>query len=347
MQLAPLIVFNPRGRDRPQEFRDGAGSPEDGTAPHPPVNFHAYTACVRGSFHTDLQLVLRTHRARPVLLLLRRDPTDALRALRALRAAGRQVAVTFKESGTAQIAGQLTRPTVLKTVLAVLRGADAVLAPTPEGADFARAAGAPRAEFLPTPYPVDDARWDFSVPAEERRGIWVGTREFGVPARQHLAAVLAASRLGEAAGEPVTVVNAEGRPGARLLKTLGFSRRADAPRRFLPAPLPYAEYLRAMARHRFVLQFDRSGVPGQVAGDALLCRLPCVGGDGAVERLAAPDLCGHGRDPGELFGLALNLLSDPTQARGAVDVAQARARETLSFGAVAARLAAFFARPPA
>ena len=198
--------------------------------------------------------------------------------------------------------------------------------------------------MLPTPYPVDDPRWDFSVPTEERRGIWVGTREFGVPSRQHLAAVLAARRLGEAAGEPVTVVNAEGRPGARLLRALGFSRKSDAPRRFL-APLPYAEYLRAMARHRFVLQFDRSGVPGQVAGDALLCRLPCVGGDGAVERLATPDLCGHGRDTGELFGFALNLLSDPTQARAAVDVTQARAQETLSFGAVAARLATFFEQP--
>lgn len=40
-----------------------------------------------------------------------------------------------------------------------------------------------------------------------------------------------------------------------------------------------------MARHKIVLQLDRSHVPGQVAGDALLCRIPCVGGDGAIERI--------------------------------------------------------------
>ena len=40
------------------------------------------------------------------------------------------------------------------------------------------------------------------------------------------------------------------------------------------------------ARHKIVLQADKSAVPGQVAGDALLCRMPCVGGDGAIDRLA-------------------------------------------------------------
>ena len=47
-----------------------------------------------------------------------------------------------------------------------------------------------------------------------------------------------------------------------------------------------------MARHRIVFQLDRSAVPGQVAGDALLCGLPCVGGDGAIDRLVFPELCG-------------------------------------------------------
>src|SRR5438876_10792614 len=45
----------------------------------------------------------------------------------------------------------------------------------------------------------------------------------------------------------------------------------------------YPEYLRDVSRHKIVLQLDRSHVPGQLAGDALLCRIPCVGGDGAIE----------------------------------------------------------------
>ncbi len=336
--VTPVIVFNPRGRDRPQEFPDGAGGPGDPGAAHPPVNFHAYAACARGSFLTDLRDVARADPGRPVLLLLRRDAREGLRVLRKLRAAGRRVAVSFKETGTAQLAAQLAAPTALAPALAALREADAVLAPTPDLAAFARAAGARRVEFLPTPYPVDDPRWDFSAPAGERRGVWVGTREFGVPARNHLAAVLAAVRLAEAAGEPVSVVNSEGRRGAGMLAALGFSPAPGAPRRSL-APLPYADYLRALSRHRLVFQLDRSGVPGQVAGDALLCRVPCVGGDGAVERLAFPDLCGHGRDAGELFALADDLLRDPARAVvGAVG--------SLSFATGAARLAAFFGAPP-
>lgn len=332
--MAPLVVFNPRGRDRPQEFPDGAGRPDDPAAAHPPVNFHAYAACTRGSFLTDLPAVERTDPARPVLLLLRRDARAGLRGLRQLRAGGRRVAVSFKETGHAQLAAQLGSPVALVPALAALREADAVLAPTPELAVFALAAGAARAGFIPTPYPVDDPRWDFShVPAGERRGVWVGTREFDVPTRNHLAALLAAARLAEAAGEHVTVVNAGGRRGARMLTALGFAPVPDAPRRFLP-PLPYADYLRAVSRHRLVFQLDRSGVPGQVAGDALLARVPCVGGDGAVERLAFPDLCGHGRDAGELLALAGEVL------RGAR--LRPAATAELSFAAGAARLAAFF-----
>ena len=42
----------------------------------------------------------------------------------------------------------------------------------------------------------------------------------------------------------------------------------------------YVDYLRVMAAHKIVFQLDTSFVPGQVAGDALICRLPCVGGNG-------------------------------------------------------------------
>ena len=150
---------------------------------------------------------------------------------------------------------------------------------------------------IPTPYPVDDPRWDFAIPPNRRRGIFVGTREFDVPSRQHLAAILAARRLHHLTNESVTVVNPAGRTGARTLAALGFSADPEARMRMLPGTLPYTEYLRAMARHRIVFQLDRSGVPGQVAGDALLCWVPCVGGDGAVEQIAFPSFAGHDKDP--------------------------------------------------
>ncbi len=339
-----------------QEFPDGAGDPllPAVRAAHPPVNFHAYAACVRGSFAIDPGAVLRgTDPARPVLLLLRRDLAGALTVLRRLVAAGRAVAVSFKETGSAQVAAQLARsgaPALLRQIVAEAPGC---LAPTPWLADFFRLAGARgRVEFIPTPYPVDDPRWDFSAAVDSStagptRGIFVGTREFDTPSRQHLAALLAAVQLSERCGVPVTVFNTDGRGGARHLRALGFlPDDEDAPPRlaFHNSRLPYVEYLRLVARHQLVFQLDRSAVPGQVAGDALLARVPCVGGDGAVETLAAPALAGADKSPAQLVECAAAILGDPDTRERAVQDAQARARERLSFGAIAPRLAEFFAR---
>ena len=71
--------------------------------------------------------------------------------------------------------------------------------------------------------------------------------------------------------------------GRRLLGELNFP---EGKLRLIEKWKAYPDYLRDVARHKIVLQLDRSHVPGQVAGDALLCRIPCVGGDGAIERIA-------------------------------------------------------------
>src|SRR5207244_7017643 len=76
--------------------------------------------------------------------------------------------------------------------------------------------------FAPTPYPIEDKRWNFSAPAAEQSGIFVGTREWDVPSRNHFAAVLVARQLCEATGEPVTVVNVGGYKARRLVCELKF-----------------------------------------------------------------------------------------------------------------------------
>jgi glycosyltransferase involved in cell wall biosynthesis len=85
-------------------------------------------------------------------------------------------------------------------------------------------------------------------------------------------------------------------------------------------------------------------VPGQVAGDALLCRIPCVGGDGAIERIAFSKTCGEGRSINEIASMALDLLKDPDLRKAVVSEPQERARERLSFEAVCSQLAKFFAQ---
>ena len=98
-----------------------------------------------------------------------------------------------------------------------------------------------------------------------------------------------------------------------------------------------------MARHKIVLQLDSSHVPGQVAGDALLCRIPCVGGDGAIERIAFSKTCGEGRTINEVASMALELLKNVELREVVVAESQQRARERLSFETVRTQLAKFFA----
>jgi hypothetical protein len=85
-------------------------------------------------------------------------------------------------------------------------------------------------------------------------------------------------------------------------------------------------------------------VPGQVAGDALLCRVPCVGGNGAIDRLAFPDSCGFNRSIAEIGQIAARLLTDRTGYETNVSNMETVAARHLSFKVVAEQLRAFFAR---
>src|SRR5438128_12686383 len=106
----------------------------------------------------------------------------------------------------------------------------------------------------------------------------------------------------------------------------------------------FPDYLREIARHKIVLQLDRSRVPGQVAGDALLCQTSCVGGDGAIDRLVFANFCGEGRTTAQLKTIALELLKNTAGRATAIVETQWRAAERISFRAVQRQLASFFER---
>lgn len=325
-----LAVLNPGGKDPEQHFPDFAGMPDDRV--HAPINYHAYAACTGGAFYHLTAAV--SPGQRQVLLLLRRDLKACLKALQALKQRGHVVAVSWKESGLHQVADQLNDAANLALFQEILSLADGALSSTPDLVTFYQASGARYVEFIPTPYPVDDPRWDFSVKPEERRGVFLGTREWDVPSRNHLLALRVALSL----KQPLTVVNQDGGNGRKKLAALGGEVSILEGRR------PYTDYLREVAKHRLVFQLDASAVPGQVAGDALLCRIPCVGGNSAVERLAFPTLCGGGRDFATAATSATRLLEDPAAGLAEAESAHRLAVEQLSFKVIALRLGKFFAQ---
>jgi hypothetical protein len=335
-----LTVLNPGGRDQEQQFHN---LPVPGEGAHPPINFHAFAACTLGAFHRDARRAIAEDT--PVLLLLRSDFRASERALSDLKKQGRTVAVSLKETGLHQIAQQLRDRAKLSRFMKIVAEADGCIATTPEAAEIYQRVRSKRdpttVAFIPTPYPVEDQRWNFSLPPDEQSGIFVGTREWDVPSRNHFAALLVARQLCETTGEPVTLVNLDGYKARRLLDELKFP---EGKLRLIEKWKSYANYLRDVARHKIVLQLDRSHVPGQVAGDALLCRVVCVGGNGAIERIAFSKTCGQGRTMTEIASMALDLLKKADLRAAIVAESQERAFERLSFQAVRLQLAKFFAQ---
>jgi len=333
-----LTVLNPAGRDPEQHFHEAA-NPEG--QEHPPINFHGYAACTSGVFHYDTRRAIAE--ATPVLLLLRGDFRNSERALSELKKHGRTVAVSLKETGLHQIAQQLCDHEKLSRFMKIVGQADGCIATTPEAAEIyqhARWKHSPATvAFVPTPYPLEDRQWNFSVPPDDQSGIFLGTREWDVPSRNHFAALLVARQLCEETGEPVTVVNLDGYKARRLLWEIKFP---EGKFHIIEQEKPYRDYLREVARHKIVLQLDRSRVPGQVAGDTLLCRTVCVGGDGAIERIAFQKTCGQGRTIDEIASVALALLKNADSRAAIIADSQERALERLSFQAVCSQLAKFF-----
>jgi len=337
-----LTVLNPGGRDPEQQFQN---VPIPGEGAHPPINFHAFAACTSGAFHFNPPRAVAENT--PVLLLLRSDFRSSERALRDLKKQGCTVAVSLKETGLHQIAQQLCDRGKLTRFMKIVAEADGCIATTPEAAEIYKRVRSKRdpatVALIPIPYPVEDRRWNFSVPANEQSGIFVGTREWDVPSRNHFAGLLVARQLCEATGQSVTAVNLDGYKARRLLDELRFP---EGKLRLIERRKPYPDYLRDVAPHKIILQLDRSHVPGQVAGDALLCRIPCVGGDGAIERIAFSKTCGEYRTISEITSMALDLLKNSDLRAAIVAESQERALERLSFQAARSELAKFFSQFP-
>jgi hypothetical protein len=326
--VTSLHVVNPGGGDPDRRFPDGAGSPGD--PGHPPVNYHAYAACTRGMFARAVDSLPVD--ARVVLLLLRpKHLSAAARALVALRARDLRVFVSLKESGLHQAVPALTQPGHWRAFVEICHAADGFLSSTEDLVPLYNAAGTNSGGFIPTPYPIGEPKWNFARPLTERTGIFIGTREFDVPARNHLLAIATAASL----GEPVTVINTEGGRGRRMIHAISPSIH------IVEGPLPYADYLRLMAAHRVVFQLDRGSVPGQVGGDALLTGTPCIGGDSATERLAfaAPSRT----DVASALADIKLLMEDDAIWQARTETALETAAKSLSFPAVHTRLTEFLA----
>ncbi|MDF1657619.1 MAG: hypothetical protein P1U58_08395 [Verrucomicrobiales bacterium] len=330
-----LAVLNPRGRDPFLDFQELPAEPSPGV--HAPINFHAYAAATRGAFFdSTAEVISQRDRFDAVLLLIRKRTWISLIAARILKSSGIPVIVAWKECSESQIAKQLRSLRARMAYRKIIALADGILSPTltpppkPSGIDaheFSR-----KLRMIPTPYPLELPGWDFSRPLESRSGILIGTREFKTSSRNHLRAIQELITLVEKVPVPrVTVINTEGKNGSRQLHALT-SQFPEGVFQIIEAALPYPNYMRLLATHRVVFQRDLSGVPGQVAGDCLLARTLCAGGNSTLEKITFPEFSA-GED-GSIDRLAAVLVDDAEYA-SAIEKSQRSAEDKLSYAAAA------------
>jgi hypothetical protein len=246
--------------------------------------------------------------------------------------------VSLKESGGLQASELISEPRRWKEFWDVCRSANGCLSSTPDLVALYRSTGAQNVVFIPTPYPVDLPDWNFARPLSLRNGIFVGTREFDVLSRRHTIAVATAASVAIQKSCRVVVFNPDGKRGEKMLEAIRESTGIGPKLEVIHGRLAYPDYLRVMATCRVVWQLDRSRVPGQVAGDALLCGVPCVGGDGAIDRIGHPSTHGDGKTDVELLETLEALMSDAAAYQSVVEASQAAAHGLLSFGGVARQL---------
>ncbi|QQL44657.1 glycosyltransferase family 4 protein [Sulfuriroseicoccus oceanibius] len=289
-------VICPNGKDPYQEFvtRKELNEP----TLHAPINFHAYAAATKGCFATHIGDL--TGKQGIFIVLLRGRLVSALRTIKKLKKEGATVWVTWKETGRHQIARSLTRFGAESRARRCLGLADAAVTPSAAAREFfaplCEKLGKPMIS-LPTPYPMDVIAWRSNLPLDQRNGIFIGTREFNVPSRNHTKALQIAAKAASRNQCRLSVINPDGPKGAERIRAT-VAGLPDEHLHIIEGKRPYRDYLRLIAAHRLVFQLDTSEVPGQVAGDCLLTKTMCIGGNGEVETIAFPETCIDGMNVG-------------------------------------------------
>ncbi|MEI6714264.1 MAG: hypothetical protein WCO60_10965 [Verrucomicrobiota bacterium] len=322
-----LFVLHP-GSDCPdQQFENFAGTPSSKLPP--PLGFHGFAACTGGAFVRKAASIPASEKR--VLLLLDDNMKRGRQAVIDLRRAGKIVVIAFHNSSTPKLLEQLKSPGALELFQEICTRAHAAICPARDLEPVFRSCGLLYVEGILPPIPMDEAEWNFASRPETRSGIFLGSWDWHTPSKNHLLALMGLKEVASQMYEPVTVFNLNGWRGRQWLRQLKYPTGLL---QIVERRLPYPEYLRIVAKHKLVFQLDSSSGIGRVTADALLARIPIVGGNGALERVLFPEYCGHGNQTPDLFQAASRLLDHGHDRENAVDRAMELGKHLVSFAKV-------------
>ena len=330
-----LCVLNPGSKDPDQLFPDFAGKPDPLTPT--PLGYRAFAACTGGGYYRRDSSI--PEHERRVLLVLHRNLKACRQTVINLRRAGKTIILAWERPGSFELENVLRSPSDLSLFREICSRAHGALAVTSDLEPVFRGGGIMHVENIPMPLPIESTEWDFSIRPEERQGIFLGTWDRSDVSHRHLTALMGLKDVVSQMYEPLTVFNLDGWRGRRWLRQLGYP---NGLLRVIERRLPHVEYLRKMATHKMVVQLDASGGAGRVAGDALLCRIPCVGGNGITERIIFPELSDPRTSTPDVLYSVSRLLDHGHDREIAVEQALEFARQRLSFAVIQQSLEQLF-----
>lgn len=330
-----LFVLHPGSPLPEQDFGNSLGEPA--SLKVPPVGDAGFAACTGGAFVRKAASIPASEKR--VLLLLDEDLKRARQATIDLRRAGKTIVIAFANASAQSLHGILKKPGSLALLQEICNRAHAAIATARDVEPVFRSCGMLYVESILPPLPLENAAWNFSIQPELRTGIFLGSWDWGNPARNHRLALLGLREVASQMYEPVTVFNLEGWWGRRWLRQLQYPAGLL---QVVEKRLPYADYLRILARHKVVFHLDSSGALGRIAADALLARIPCLGGNGSMERLLFPEFSERGASTGELLQTLSRILDHGHERDEAVERALDIARPLLSMEKVEQTLEGLF-----
>lgn len=334
-----LAVIDGAVKQKKQDFADYGRTVS--SKQHAPVNWHAYAACTGGSVYKSINDL--DYESFVLFSASRQFFHNDLKAFIQLSQSGVNCAFSIKGCGPLQFLPRLDSPSKMRRARGLMNEIPGCITPSKAILPVLRSMRDELPEeqtaFIPAPYPIEYSEWDFSKPLNERSDIYLATREFNHKNRYHLYALTVLKGIVRKLGCRVTVVNQDKGRGRSFYKAVGFR---DDEINVLDSRRPYPQYLELLSSHKFVFQLDQSAVPGQVAGDAALCRMPCVGGNGTNEYILYRELNTLPSEFEAAVDLALRIYEDEDMQRQSIELAVKRAEEHMSFSKVRARLENFF-----
>ena len=117
----------------------------------------------------------------------------------------------------------------------------------------------------------------FTVPIENREGIFIGTRTLSQNLKRNTLFSLGVANKIAAENKTFATFFCEDKIDLKFMQSYLINLGLENTR-IIPGPLPYESWLKLIATHKVLFQMDASDTLGQVVGDAVLVGVPSVGG---------------------------------------------------------------------